>query len=199
MYDAQSLTALPLLLDAAAGGDERALSILASLAIFFAADDSFALSLYDVISCADQVAFSDQVAFAQLFNGTDRVVEAFLPLSASDPFVFCSQVPVVSQPDWLSQPLQGSSVPVLTLAGSFDPVTPPRYALEVAEQLGGSALVFPTLGHATFTDPCAASIIIIFFDTFNGSSPGSFDAADADSCIAELDELVFVPPASFTG
>jgi len=74
-----------------------------------------------------------------------------------------------------------SSIPTLLLVGDYDPITPPRYAAQVAEGLSDSALVeLPGLGHGTvFASDCAASLLQAFV-----ASPVP-DALDR-SCVDDL-------------
>ena len=56
-------------------------------------------------------------------------------------------------------PLTGS-VPTLLLSGEFDPVTPPRYAHEIAHHLTqASVLVLPGQGHSVMGIGCAPDVV----------------------------------------
>ena len=58
-----------------------------------------------------------------------------------------------------------SSIPTMVLAGSFDPITPPRWGEAVAANFENSAFVeFPTLGHGvSIASDCSMSVTLAFF------------------------------------
>jgi len=69
-------------------------------------------------------------------------------------------------PDY-HQPFDVSS-PVLILSGELDPVTPPRYGEEAAQQFSDSLhLVAPGRGHITLTNSCFGSIVTEFIAAAN--------------------------------
>jgi pimeloyl-ACP methyl ester carboxylesterase len=74
-----------------------------------------------------------------------------------------------------------SDIPVLILAGQFDPVTPPTWGKAVAERLENSAFVeFPGQGHGVTLDtPCAFEIMDLFL-----TSP--YAKPDL-SCVSEME------------
>ena len=79
-------------------------------------------------------------------------------------------------------PLTGS-IPVLLLSGEFDPVTPPRYADEVASHLGNARhLVLPGQGHSVVGLGCAPKLFAQFLEKLDPSG------LDAD-CIERLKPL----------
>ena len=86
-----------------------------------------------------------------------------------------------------------SNIPSLIIAGSFDPVTPPIYAKQVAAHLSHSYYFeFPNLGHtptATDTSGCAMNIALQFLDN---------PSAEPDhSCLNKLKSSDFIVP--YTG
>jgi pimeloyl-ACP methyl ester carboxylesterase len=73
-----------------------------------------------------------------------------------------------------------SQVPVLIFSGSVDPITPPRYAEEVAEDLSNSLhLVFPGMGHGNLSSRCSLNI---FNDFLTKGSTEGLDTA----CLARI-------------
>lgn len=76
----------------------------------------------------------------------------------------CAQWPHAPMPEHFHDPLQGS-VPTLILSGEFDPVTPPRYATDIAARLrAAKAVVLPGQGHAVMTAGCAPQVIERFVE-----------------------------------
>ena len=59
-----------------------------------------------------------------------------------------------------------SDVPVLILSGAADPITPPRHAEVIAEDLTNELhLVFPGMGHGNLTTRCSINIFKNFIET----------------------------------
>jgi pimeloyl-ACP methyl ester carboxylesterase len=59
-----------------------------------------------------------------------------------------------------------SDVPVLILSGAADPITPPRHAEAIAEDLTNELhLVFPGMGHGNLTTRCSINIFKDFIET----------------------------------
>lgn len=81
-----------------------------------------------------------------------------------------------------------TDVPTLLLSGEFDPVTPPRYGVEVAKALPNARhLVLKGQGHNVIAVGCTPQLLGEFLDK---RDPKALDA----SC---LDKLTYTPP--FTG
>ncbi|MGQ0800361.1 MAG: alpha/beta hydrolase [Pseudomarimonas sp.] len=77
----------------------------------------------------------------------------------------CSVWPRGTRDPKFRQPLSGD-LPVLLISGEFDPVTPPRYADEVAKSLPNSrALVLPGQGHSVVGIGCMPKLFAQFIET----------------------------------
>lgn len=77
----------------------------------------------------------------------------------------CSVWPRGTRDPAFRQPLSGD-LPVLLISGQFDPVTPPRYADEVAKSLPNSrALVLPGQGHSVIGIGCMPKLFAQFIET----------------------------------
>ncbi len=73
-----------------------------------------------------------------------------------------------------------SAIPVLVLAGEFDPVTPPRYASEIAAGLAHArVLLAPGQGHAVLGIGCMPRLVAAFV---RDRDPGALD----DACLHAL-------------
>ncbi len=76
----------------------------------------------------------------------------------------CAWWPAGEVADDFHQPFD-SDVPMLILSGELDPVTPPEYGEEAAEQFGNSLhLVGRGLGHIVLGQPCFGNIITQFIN-----------------------------------
>jgi len=81
----------------------------------------------------------------------------------------CAVWPHAPMPPGFHAPLTGS-VPTLLLSGEFDPVTPPRYAHEIARHLTqASVLVLPGQGHSVMGIGCAPDVVERFVSHANSA------------------------------
>ena len=79
--------------------------------------------------------------------------------------------------------LRTSDTPVLLLSGGLDPVTPPRHAARVAQQLGPNALqvVVPNAGHGVMGIGCMRDVVHRFIDAAEAKDALAIDTACAKS------------------
>ncbi len=188
LYDAQVAAILPLFIDDAANGtgiyeiEDLGLSALASLAITFASDTNSAFLMGDAVDCHDEIPFTDFVAAQKAQEDAGRIGETFggdMQLTQE----YCAALKTGAADAMMNQPIM-SNVPLLTLGGGLDPITPPRYAQQVAQNGGGTFIEYPTLGHGASTEPCPAENVLSFLA--NPTTP--IDT----SCIAEMPAIDFV-------
>lgn len=98
----------------------------------------------------------------------------------------CEAWPQGTLPTDFNAPVTADA-PVLLLSGEVDPITPPRYAEEVAAQLPNSLhLVAPGMGHGLITRGCVPQLAAEFVEV------GALDALDAPGCVEEI-----APPPFF--
>jgi pimeloyl-ACP methyl ester carboxylesterase len=91
----------------------------------------------------------------------------------------CEVWPHRPRPADFHEPL-ATSIPTLILAGEFDPVTPPRYAQEIARSLSNArVLLAPGQGHAVLSVRCMPKLLEEFVTTLQ---PGALDA----TCLEQL-------------
>lgn len=91
----------------------------------------------------------------------------------------CSAWPRGERPAGFEEPLHGG-LPVLVLAGSFDPVTPPRYGEAIVAGLDNARLVVaPGQGHNVLGAGCIPDLVARFLDELE---PAGLDAA----CVGRL-------------
>lgn len=94
----------------------------------------------------------------------------------------CKVWPHRQRPDGFHQPFN-STLPVLILAGEFDPVTPPRYAEEIKASLHNArVLSAPGQGHAVIGARCMPQLVGEFVEKLQA------DKLDA-SCLQKLKPL----------
>jgi pimeloyl-ACP methyl ester carboxylesterase len=159
MYDRDQAARIPLIVHHAAEGE---FAPFLQQAIAPSIPDFIADGMYLSVTCAEDVPFIDP--------------EEATKLTADNPFgnyrVFqqtraCGMWPRGEIPADFLEPVR-STAPVLIFSGNMDPVTPPRYAEEVAGFLPNSwHVIIPEAGHGPFglSDPgCVDRIAINFMD-----------------------------------
>lgn len=89
----------------------------------------------------------------------------------------CGVWPRGVRPDDFNAPASGD-LPVLVLAGEFDPVTPPRYGEEIVAQLDKARLIVAAgQGHAIIGRGCLPKLVARFVDTLD---PDGLDISCTD-------------------
>jgi pimeloyl-ACP methyl ester carboxylesterase len=176
LYDETLIPALPAAAQAIAGGDNSIIDLIAEDGIPFAAGQHEGMTAS--VSCADRAALLDPEVVAP-FAEEHPELGALVYLTV--PETGCAEWDVEPAADGFNDLLEGDDVdvPVLVMAGRFDPITPPEGSRRVAEALGQELLLFPDAGHgAVSSSACARDLWLAFLD-----DPSS----DPDtSCMDEL-------------
>ena len=174
-YTPPTAALLPLSIDAAGHGDVGPLLGQAKLLTVDMADLAGSGMSYSVICSedADLLAARPQDADTLLGN---HMVDAYKAI--------CSVWPKGTRPADFHQPLT-TAKPVLLLAGQYDPVTPPRYAEEVAKHLTNArVLLFRGQGHSVLATGCGPKLVQHFIEKLD---PKTMDA----SCLDRLQPTPF--------
>jgi pimeloyl-ACP methyl ester carboxylesterase len=167
-YTPATAALLPLSIDAAAHGDVGPLLGQAKILSGDLAELMGSGMQYSVICSEDADLLVPRPQDAGTILGT-HMVDA---LSA-----VCSVWPKGTRPADFHQPLK-TDKPVLLLAGQYDPVTPPRYADEVAKGLPNArVLVFKGQAHAVMGVGCAPQLVQHFIEELD---PKTLDASCLD-------------------
>ena len=157
LYSPMTTSMLPVLIDAAHGGDYLPLVTQAHLVSLGVADMAVGLN-YSII-CAEDAPF---------FGSVD--VEAQRATYMGDTFIealgrVCERWPAGPVDPDFKAPL-ASDVPVLFLTGEHDPITPPRYVPLAARELTRHAeLLGPGQGHGMLATGCAPRIMAEFVES----------------------------------
>ncbi len=160
MYSTEYTALLPLIVDQAGKGDWIPLAsqyVINSRSL----DESMSDGMYMSVLCSEDVPFYT----VEAGGGSDYFSFDIASIQEQ-----CEIWPHRPQPEALRGPVQ-SDVPTLLLAGSADPVTPPAYAEQVAQDLPNSrVVVLEGMGHNVMYRGCLPKLINDFL--VNGSVEG---------------------------
>ena len=165
MYDRDQAARIPLVIHHATAGD---FAPFLKEAIAPSVPDFVADGMYLSVTCAEDVPFIDQEEAARLNAGNPfgnyRVVQQTRA---------CGMWPRGEIPADFLEPVH-SNAPVLIFSGNMDPVTPPKYAEDVARFLPNSTqVIIPEGAHGPFglsNAECLDQIGIEFLDKGNAKN-----------------------------
>lgn len=167
-YSPATAALLPLSIDAAAHGDVGPLLGQAKILSGDLADLLGSGMQYSVICSEDADLLTPRPQDANSMLGT-RMIDGLKAV--------CQVWPKGTRPTDFHSPLK-TAKPVLLLAGQYDPVTPPRYAEEVAEGLPNArVLVLRGQGHSVLAAGCTPQLVQHFIDHLD---PKTLDARCLD-------------------
>lgn len=167
-YTPATAALLPLSIDAAAHGDVGPLLGQAKILSGELSELAGSGMQYSVICAEDADLLAPRPQDADTILGT-RMVDALKAV--------CSVWPRGERPADFHHPLK-TDKPVLLLAGQYDPVTPPRYAEEVAKGLPNArVLVLRGQAHSVMAAGCAPRLIQHFVEKLD---PKTLDASCLD-------------------
>ncbi|MCZ2813272.1 alpha/beta hydrolase [Modestobacter sp. VKM Ac-2979] len=159
MYSTELIPFLPEIVEAAANDEFGSIGLL--LSAFSQQLDLVSVGQQLAVQCEEEISFSDPEAVADA-TAEHPLVESFFdstPTMGPGVFDVCADwdagEPGAGEDDALT-----SDLPTLVLAGELDPITPPRWGAQLAEQLGNSVYVeFPATGHGSVaTHECAVQL-----------------------------------------
>lgn len=182
-YRGEIVSSIPALVAAMAAGD-FGLANLTYIRAVETLNGSFDLAegLYQTVECRERAPFTDPETLREVEEGAPAWLrEAVLYETDYDN---CERWPTEPAPASIREPVV-SDLPVLILAGSFDPITPTPWAVQTHEHLPNSYLVeFPELSHAVSYDPCPAEAAAAFLD--DPSVDPTPDCHDPDATVEWL-------------
>jgi len=176
-YVTNVIPLLPAIIYAANRGN---LDFVARLALAFADEDkTTSYAMYFSVECQEEVPFEtiSQIQAADSGVPVDIINNQLAGLQGE--FDICNGWGVSKSPAVDKQPVK-STIPTLVMAGAYDPVTPPAYSKQVADEIGNSYFFeIPNSGHAASpTGDCPFSLVTSFIDTPTQQPDGS--------CIASI-------------
>ena len=121
--------------------------------------------MYYSVDCQEEVAFTTPDKVKAAAQGVPpQLITAEMPGNDSE-FDVCNAWGAGKAPAIENQPVK-SDIPTLVMAGTFDPVTPPAYSKQVADELSKSVYVeIPNSGHgASLSGACPFQLVTNFFN-----------------------------------
>jgi len=181
MYDNSLIPVIPQVLQQIADGDYAIVEQLATQSIPFVTDQVEAMTAS--VDCADRLPLLDP-------DSIDPFVEehpelgSLVYLGAAE--TGCGEWGVEANGGDFNTLLteDATDVPIIVMAGHFDPVTPEAGTQRVGDALGVETLVFPNVGHgAVGSDDCARDIWFAFMD-----DPSAYPDT---TCMDDIEPLTF--------
>ena len=186
LYNALSTSVVPYVIHRAAQGDFDPFAHVAMLSEP-SLRSILAFGMHLSVTCAEDVPFIAPGAIEPAIAGT--YLRGYRVLQQVEA---CKAWPRGDVPPDFHQPVT-SSVPVLLVSGPYDPVTPPRWAEQVATHLAhGVHLVIPEAHHGSgglSHDDCFTGIAARFFER------GTGDGLDT-ACVATMKPPPFITDAA---
>lgn len=179
MYWPQLVAIVPAMIDRVAEGDATALNPFGANLIAFVGNPTVGVGMSESVTCRDEVPF------AVMEDPADALlIEVFETVGDLDITDLCDMWGAGESPP-IENEVVATDVPILALAGQFDPVTPPAWAAVAVEGLDpGFVVEFPGLGHSVSGNPCPRAILLEFLDD---------PTAPPDrSCVAEMPPIEFL-------
>lgn len=166
LYSVPQAASLPLHIHRAAAGD---FAPLAEFAVRYRQrmHQGIALGMFLSLTCAEDIPFIDR---GQIAAETRGFFLGDVRLRAH--MAACESWPRGRLPAGYHDPVR-SSVPVLILSGQFDPVTPPRWGVEVAKHLPNSRHVVVPRGAHSFGGLPGAECVPRMIEQFIREGSGS--------------------------
>lgn len=181
MYDNTLIPVLPGVAQAIVNGDNGVVDAVAESGIPLATDQYDAMTTS--VDCADNQKLFDADEVAPFLKAHPEMAGlVYLGL----PETGCPEWDVTSAPPPFNELLRKTDVkvPIIAMAGRFDPITPVAGSKRVADALGLDLLLFPDVGHgAVGSDDCARTIWIAFMD-----DPSSYPDT---SCMDAIEPITF--------
>lgn len=161
LYDETLIPVLPSVGKAIVDGNVAVIDPVAQDGIPFAAGQAEAMTLS--VDCADRQDLMD-AAEVEPFLAEHPELATLVRLTL--PEETCPEWDVPSAPAPFGELLgEDTEVPILVMAGRFDPITPVAGTRRVAEALGTDLLLFPAAGHGAVTSgDCPRTIWFAFLD-----------------------------------
>ncbi len=187
LYSESLLSQLPEMVAQLEKGQKNVAQLLVSNSLTQVPFFSFGMNLS--VQCREEVSFTAPGEVAAGVDAYPQLEDVFEISNVSlGAFALCETWDAGASPTVENEAVV-SDLPVLVLAGGFDPITPPRWGRDVAANYANGFFVeFPTLGHGTSIAAECSTAITLDFLADPASEPDT-------SCIASMEPPVFVEQA----
>lgn len=166
LYNSETIVYLPkLIYDTLESEDGSYETLATSLEIYLFYGDYSSEAMRHSVLCSDESVFSTLDSGLALAENAHPAITAFIKKDVEMIYRICEAWEVDTADPIENEPVL-SDIPTLVLSGEFDPVTPPSWGMQVADNLSNSFFVqFPNLGHYVFAErSCARDIIADFLE-----------------------------------
>ncbi len=175
-YSSETQALIPILLEQASLGDWQPLASQALLQVQNIEDVIARGMELSVICSEDEPFFPSNIDQHNTLLG-----QLLIELTQAQ----CAVWPRGHVPNDFHTPMINNEVPVLLLSGEYDPVTPPNYGEQAAEQFANSQhWVIPGRGHSVLRHGCLPDQVALFF-------------ADADLSVLDAECINRIGPMPF--
>lgn len=156
-YSSETQALLPILLEQASLGDWQPIATQALMQVQNL-EEIIARGMELSVICSEDAPF-----FPANINQQDTLLgQLLIELVGAQ----CSVWPTGDVPQDFHEPRKNDDVAVLLLSGEYDPVTPPVYGDQAAQQFAQSVhWVIPGRGHSVLRHGCIPDQVALFFDT----------------------------------
>ncbi|OMQ15448.1 hypothetical protein A7K94_0209390 [Modestobacter sp. VKM Ac-2676] len=186
MYSTELIPFLPEIVDAADNGEFGTIGLL--LGAFTQQLDLVSVGQQLAVQCEEEVSFSDPDAVSDAIAEHPLVESFFTSTPTMGPRIFevCADWEA-GEPGPAENEAVSSDLPTLVLAGELDPITPPRWGEQLAEELGSSVYVeFPSTGHGSVgAHECAVQLTREFL-----ADP---DSEPDTACVDDVETPAYTP------
>jgi pimeloyl-ACP methyl ester carboxylesterase len=158
LYYEEFIALLPSFVELLAAGNYTPLELVADELL--SRLDELSYGTYHLVQCADRSETLEPGALDEVL--TERPLYGEIIRSRENAW-HCDRIDV-EPVDGAFSDLGPTDVPTLALAGEYDPITPPSYARDAAEQLGERArfVELPGIGHGALWNDCGQTIFRSF-------------------------------------
>lgn len=159
MYMTSAIPAVPQMIYEAYNQQFSTIAALESMLL--QSYDDVSTGMYYSVECSEEVPFSKIEDLETALEENPEVSGAF---GSADNFFKACELWDTEATDAVENTAVSSDIPTLVIAGSFDPVTPPSWAQEVAKTLRNSTYVeVPYAGHgSSLSESCPQQIVLKF-------------------------------------
>lgn len=188
LYSRDLFVDIPLLVSQLEVGDTSGAATLTGQ--FVAQQEYTSVGMFWAVACFEEEPYTDADEYAAGRSGDPRFDDVFATgQSNADDFAGVCDIVGSGAADPVEDQPVDADVPALVLSGEFDPITPPEFGQDVADDLARSVhVVLPRSGHGAIGDDCGRSLILAFV-----AEP---DVGLDQSCVDLIDPLAWAPDPS---